>query len=322
MKNTNYLLIGFVSFLVLVGIFTPAPFEPNAHDLDNIFTPPFSISESGKMHYLGTTELGKDVLGILVHGTNLALQIGFGVALLTGFIGIIVGIISGFYANKYRVSLFNFILFLLVSTPLIIYLLLPIPVLSHWAYLIIFLLVISPLLIPDFFDRKISIPLDTIINKVIQFNDSFPSLVIYLAIFSIIEKVETFHIILVMSLMFWTGVTTIVRSETLALMNKPYIQMAIRNQVPFYKIVYFHLLNKVTTNARVHLVLVAGKAIIAESILSFLRIGDREGIASWGSLIRVGQENIHFWWLILFPTLLLSLTTWSLYRLSFITRTN
>ena len=57
----------------LIAIFAPwiAPYDPYEMGLDNTLSPPTTE------HWLGTDELGRDVLSRLIYGTRISLSIGF-----------------------------------------------------------------------------------------------------------------------------------------------------------------------------------------------------------------------------------------------------
>lgn len=50
-------------------------------------------------HYLGTDELGRDVLMRLIYGTQVSLAIGLLVAFLSAFIGLVIGSLAGYYGG-------------------------------------------------------------------------------------------------------------------------------------------------------------------------------------------------------------------------------
>ena len=51
-------------------------------------------------HWLGTNELGQDVLAQLIHGSKTALTIGVGVILIAAIIGILLGGIAGYFGDS------------------------------------------------------------------------------------------------------------------------------------------------------------------------------------------------------------------------------
>ena len=86
------LSLGFLLFLVGVAVFATviAPHSPTTQDVNSMLLPP-----SGD-HWLGTDDLGRDVLSRLIHGapaTLYASSLAVGIACL---IGIPVGLVAGF----------------------------------------------------------------------------------------------------------------------------------------------------------------------------------------------------------------------------------
>ncbi|MFE3838506.1 ABC transporter permease [Pseudogemmobacter sonorensis] len=81
------LSLGFILFLVVLAIFAPwiAPYEPNA------IAPRFRMQGPGGAHWLGTDQLGRDVLSRLIFGTRTALKVA-----ITGTFGALsVGLVLG-----------------------------------------------------------------------------------------------------------------------------------------------------------------------------------------------------------------------------------
>jgi ABC-type dipeptide/oligopeptide/nickel transport system permease subunit len=78
---------------VVAGLFAPwiAPHDPNAQDLTARLLPPLSPD-----HPLGTDLLGRDVLSRLIHGARISLLIGFAAVVLSGTLGVIIGVVSGY----------------------------------------------------------------------------------------------------------------------------------------------------------------------------------------------------------------------------------
>lgn len=93
-KN-RYMLIG--GFLILIfvslALFSPllARFDPLAIDPINRLRPP------SFEHWMGTDDLGRDIYSRVVFGSRTSIQIGFMVVFLSTSLGIIVGMIAGYY---------------------------------------------------------------------------------------------------------------------------------------------------------------------------------------------------------------------------------
>ena len=91
--------------LTLTAIFasTIAPYGPNEIDLFNIEASP------NNDHWLGTDDLGRDVLSRLIYGGRLSLWIGVSAALISTFVGVVVGAIAGYYGGWLDGALMRFV---------------------------------------------------------------------------------------------------------------------------------------------------------------------------------------------------------------------
>ena len=95
---SGQLRAGLVLFVLvlLVVLFAPqiAPFDP--YDLgDDLLVPPGTDG-----HLLGTTNMGQDILSMLIYGSRASLAIGIVAAAISGVIGTLVGAVAGFYGGK------------------------------------------------------------------------------------------------------------------------------------------------------------------------------------------------------------------------------
>ena len=93
----------FVVFLLLIlgaalAADFVAPFDPLKQSLRDRALPPLTESARG-LHFLGTDELGRDVLSRLIHGARPSLAVGLLGALGSAFIGVTAGIIAGYYGG-------------------------------------------------------------------------------------------------------------------------------------------------------------------------------------------------------------------------------
>lgn len=84
--------------MALVAILAPvlAPFNPIAqHDiLATRFLAPFTRDPSGAMHWLGTDNLGRDLLSRLIYGARISLSVGLLAAGLAAAIGTVIGAVA------------------------------------------------------------------------------------------------------------------------------------------------------------------------------------------------------------------------------------
>ncbi|MBI4461177.1 MAG: ABC transporter permease, partial [Acidobacteria bacterium] len=70
-----------------------APRNPSAQELPNRLQGP-SLA-----HWLGTDELGRDVLSRIIFGARISVQVGFSVVAISLFAGAFIGSLAGFYGG-------------------------------------------------------------------------------------------------------------------------------------------------------------------------------------------------------------------------------
>ena len=76
-----------------------APVDPIKNDLLERLTPPMWIAGGSAAHPLGTDTLGRDVLSRLLYGARLSLVVGFAAVLISGLLGVAVGVLGGYYGG-------------------------------------------------------------------------------------------------------------------------------------------------------------------------------------------------------------------------------
>lgn len=92
-------LLLFIAFAIAPGVF--APFDPLDQALRLRLEPPFTPSESSSVpHVLGTDSLGRDVLSRIIHGARVSLSVGFAGVLVSGTIGVLLGMTAGFLRGR------------------------------------------------------------------------------------------------------------------------------------------------------------------------------------------------------------------------------
>lgn len=92
---------GFILLLVLAAIFAPyiAPKDPLEQDLMLGTLPPLGSVGYEPGYWLGTDDLGRDVLSRLIHGTRIALLVAFVAAGLAALFGTVLGLVAGWYGG-------------------------------------------------------------------------------------------------------------------------------------------------------------------------------------------------------------------------------
>lgn len=110
----------------------------------------------------------------------------------------------------------------------------------------------------------------------------------------------------------WLTMARVVRGQVLSLKSQPFIEAARAMGVGTKGVFIRHLLPNLVGPITVYATLTVPQAILQESFLSFLGIGVRPPMPSWGSLAADGLLEINpyksNWWLLVFPCLLLGVT--------------
>ncbi len=92
---------GFIALLVVIAIFAPwlAPKNPLDQDIMLGMVPPAWMPGSEPGYWLGTDDLGRDVLSRVLFGTRVALTVAVSSALAAGLIGTLLGAFAGWYGG-------------------------------------------------------------------------------------------------------------------------------------------------------------------------------------------------------------------------------
>jgi ABC-type dipeptide/oligopeptide/nickel transport system permease subunit len=110
----------------------------------------------------------------------------------------------------------------------------------------------------------------------------------------------------------WLTMARVIRGQVLSLKNQPFVEAARSVGSPRRRIFLRHLLPNLIGPIVVYATLAVPQAILQESFLSFLGIGVKPPLPSWGNLAADGLTELNLtrshWWLLFFPCLLLGLT--------------
>ncbi len=151
---------------------------------------------------------------------------------------------------------------------------------------------------------------DMIIMRIVEMMLCIPGLFLILTIVSIFEKRTIFHIMLAIGLVSWTGVTRLVRGEFLRERNREYVTAAQAMGYSTPRIIFRHILPNSMGPVLVVATFGVVGAILTESGLSFLGLGDAN-VPSWGAILEHGKNN-EYWHLILPPSVAIFITVTAL----------
>lgn len=268
MAVVSLALLAFVVFMAIFGR-SIAPYDYRAQDLRARYAP---ISQE---HWLGTDELGRDVLSRVIYGSRTALMVSGLVVVCASIIGITIGSISGYVGGRLDTVLM-WITDLVMSFPfLILGVVLTVslrPPISRWMESM-FLATKNPIY------RQSSL-LDLAI------------------------------VVVVITLTSWPLYARLLRSQVMNIRHRNYVVAARALGVPTRMIIAKYIIPNAIGPVIVAMSAGLGSAMLSESAYSYLGIGIQLPVPSWGNMIGEGiRVWLHHPHQLFAPALVLGLTT-------------
>lgn len=306
-------------------IFPPIPYHFDSIDPSNSqFVSPVAAQKISSIHFrhwLGTDQIGRDVLAGMISGARVSVVIGFLGIGLAALIGLLLGSLSGYYGDqrlKWSVIRLVISMVLLVVLAWFAYVL-PMYLAAKsgliWLGLILVFVWVQWLLRRfDFGVKKITLPLDTITMRILEVFNAIPKLLLVLVI-SVLLPPSVLVIAMVIGLTHWPTIALYTRGEMIKIRQKEYLIAAQIQNIPNWKILWRHALPNAIGPAMISIMLGLGSAILAEAFLSFLGLGLPPDLVSWGKLLAAARGNISAWWMAIFPGLAIFLTIFSANRI-------
>ncbi len=185
------------------------------------------------VYLLGADKFGRDILSRLIFSARISLSIGLVAIVVTFFLGVTIGGLSGYVGGR----------------------------------------------------------TDNLIQRGIEVVNAFPQLPLWLALAAAMPPgwppLRTyFAITIVLSLLGWTGLARVVRGKILALREEDYAVAARLLGAGHGRILFRHLLPGFTSHIIVSLSLSVPAMILGETALSFLGLGLRPPVVSWGVMLQ------------------------------------
>ena len=89
---------------VVLIVFAPIVAPYNPYDLSSINLldaniPPKGFEGASYEHLLGTDQQGRDILSAVIFGMRVSMMVAFGAVLFSGFLGVTLGLISGYFGG-------------------------------------------------------------------------------------------------------------------------------------------------------------------------------------------------------------------------------
>ena len=142
---------------------------------------------------------------------------------------------------------------------------------------------------------------DVAVSRAIEVMICFPSFFLILTLAAFVEERSIFHVMVIIGVTSWTGVARLVRAEFLRHKALEYAQAALALGIPRRRIIFRHILPNAIAPVLVSATFGVASAILTESSLAFLGLGDVTA-PSWGMTLAAGRLERKLW-LILAPGL-------------------
>ncbi len=111
----------------------------------------------------------------------------------------------------------------------------------------------------------------------------------------------------------WLTMARIVRGQIMSLKKMEFIEAAHSLGYGRRRIILRHMIPNILGPIIVYTTLTIPAVMLLEAFLSFLGLGVQPPMSSWGTLIKDGAEKMEeYWWLLVFPGTVFSLTLFSL----------
>jgi len=259
--------LALVSAMTLLAIFANwiAPHSYQDQDVNALLVGPCSG------HWLGTDELGRDLLSRLIYGARISLSIAFFSTFFSLILGTVYGAVSGYAGGK----LDNFLMRIA-------------DVVYSFPDLLLIILINASI------DRNSLSHLFSGLHA--------PWLIKIL-------NPEILSLLIALSLVSWVHIARLVRGEVLRIREEKFVEAAVALGSRSGSILFRHILPNALGPLIVTLTFRIPAVILAESTLSFIGLGIQPPLASWGTLANSGFAHLRFHpHLILFPSIAIFVT--------------
>jgi peptide/nickel transport system permease protein len=144
-----------------------------------------------------------------------------------------------------------------------------------------------------------------------EFFQTIPSFALAIVIVAILQPTLG-SIVLAIGVVSWPPVARLVRGEVMSLRTREYVQAAVTLGLSTPRIIFGQVLPNAVAPIIVMASLMVASAILLESALSFLGLGD-PNMMTWGFMVGAGRTRLmDAWWISFFPGFAIFLTVLAL----------
>ena len=269
LKNRMAVLGGIIVIVLLIlAIFAPyiAPYHYADGSLINNYAKP------GAKYLLGADFMGRDVLSRIIYGTRVSLSVGIVGAVTAFIIGVLYGVVSGYYGGKIDNVMMRFVDIMYGFPTLLLIILMMVLFKSTFA-----------VTTPGTFAATLS-----------AIDKAFGGL---------------FFIFIGIGITAWLNMARIARGMALSLREKEFVEAARATGNTNLQIMLKHMLPNLIGPCIVRVTLAIPRYITFEAFLSFIGLGVNPPTPSWGMLISEGYQAMRSYpHLAIYPGLALAIT--------------
>jgi ABC-type dipeptide/oligopeptide/nickel transport system permease subunit len=253
--------------LALIAIFAPfvAPYDYTAQDYSALTEPP------SRDHWLGTDDLGRDILSRLIYGARISLAVGLVVQAVILLIGVPAGLIAAQFGGKVDMAIMRTV-DALYSIPSLLFV----------------------IVIMTFLRATLATAHSGFTQALATLDTQSGGLI---------------GIFIGLGLINWMPAARLVRAQASSLKEKEFVEAARGIGATDGRIMAQHLLPNVVPIIVVTATIGIPQAIIYEAGISFLGLGARPPMPSWGLMIAEAIPNLRSYpYMLVSPAVALSLT--------------
>jgi len=152
---------------------------------------------------------------------------------------------------------------------------------------------------------------DDALMRFTEFFQTIPSFALAIVLVAVLQP-SMASIVLAIGVVSWPPVARLVRGEVLSLRSREYVQAAVTIGQSTPRIIFSQVLPNTIAPIIVMGSLMVASAILLESSLSFLGLGD-PNLMSWGYMVGAGRTRLlDAWWISFFPGIAIFLTVLAL----------
>ncbi len=270
MCKNKMAVLGMIIIMVLLIIAIFAPYVAPYHYADGSLMD--NYAKPGTKYLLGADFMGRDLLSRIIYGTRISLSVGIVGAVTAFIIGVLYGVVSGYYGGKIDNVMMRFVDIMYGFPTLLLIILMMVLFKSTFA-----------VTTPGTFAATLS-----------AIDKAFGGL---------------FFIFIGIGVTAWIGMARIARGMALSLREKEFVEAARATGNSNLQIILKHVVPNLIGPCIVRVTLDIPRYITFEAFLSFIGLGVNPPTPSWGMLISEGYQAMRSYpHLAIYPGLALAIT--------------